>query len=337
MEKKITIKRIAELAGVSVATVSRVINQNGRYSAETESKVREIIETYHYVPNLPAKELKTRRTDVVGIIVPDILSRHFAGLVLEIQMEMFKYSYSTLICNTNEDERLEKRHVDTLLAHQVSGILFISGSRIHTEIEDMPVAYLDRRPEGYEGQKEIVLIESDNESGGYQAAGKLVERGCRRIAVLRDKGNDWNKEARYRGYCRAMAEAGRPLDMELAFYADSVSAEASRKAVGRALEAGIFFDGIMCTTDELAAGAVMALRERGRKVPEDVMVTGFDDTPLAAIYEPALTSVHQDVKQMAGIAAKEMLELIEGKTAGGCHRVIPVRLTERESTEKRRE
>ena len=79
-----------------------------------------------------------------------------------------------------------------------------------------------------------------------------MERGCRRIAVLRDKGNDWNKEARYRGYCRAMAEAGRPLDMELAFYADSVSAEASRKAVGRALEAGIFFDGIMCTTDELA-------------------------------------------------------------------------------------
>ena len=161
MEKAKSIKEIAKLAGVSTATVSRVINQNGRFSRETEERVRRVIRENDYIPNMSAKGLRTSRTRVVGIIVPDITNPHFANLVLHLEMDLFRRGYSCLICNTNESEELESKHIQSLTAQNVSGIVLISGMRNYEELGDLPVVYVDRPSNSQD--KEEVMIESDKD------------------------------------------------------------------------------------------------------------------------------------------------------------------------------
>ena len=183
MEKGKSIKDIARLAGVSTATVSRVINQNGRFSKETEARVRRIIRENEYVPNMSAKGLRTSRTCVVGIIVPDITNPHFASLVLKLEINLFQRGYSCLICNTNESEKLERKHIQSLSAQNVSAIVLISGTRNYSELDTLPVIYVDRPSRSQKNSG--VIIESDNEQGGYLATKELLDAGCRRIVILK--------------------------------------------------------------------------------------------------------------------------------------------------------
>ena len=335
MDEKIYIKQIAELAGVSVATVSRVINQNGRFSAETEQRVREVIEKYRYIPNVVAKGLRTSKTPVIGVIVPDIANNHFAKLVLELETEFFKNGYSTLICNTNESEELEQRHIQTLTAQQVTGIVLISGRHYYEPERNIPVLYLDRRPEDIHDSTDCIVIESDNERGGYLAAKELIAKGCSRIGVLMASGIDMSHRARYRGCLKAMEEAGMSLSEDRILDVAQVSIDTAHAAVREAASGGDRFDALMCTADILAIGAVLGLRECGLSVPEDVMVTGFDDIDMAYAYNPSVTSIHQFVDKMAGEAAEIMFDLVEQPGPRRIHRTLPVCLIERESTRRR--
>lgn len=333
-EDRISIRQIAEAAGVSVATVSRVIHQNGRFSPETEKRVKDIIRKYHYVPNASAQGLRTSKTPVIGIIVPDILNNHFAGLVLELETNFFRSGFSTVVCNANESHVLELKHVETLLAQNVAGIVFVSGGHYFELGVEIPALYLDRRPVNAWDPDDMVLIESDNEEGGYLAACKVLEKGSRRPAIVMTSNIDYNHRARYAGYCRALDEAGadgrnRVIDVI------AVTVEDAQKAVGKALDRGMQTDAIVCTSDLLAIGAIRALRERGLRVPEDVMVTGFDDTLMAQIYHPEITSVHQSVDRMAACAVEQMLSSVEIKERRGTHIVLPVHLVERASTDRK--
>lgn len=143
MGQGVNMKTIAELAGVSVATVSRVINQNGRFSAETEANVRRVMRELHFHPNTVAKSLKENRSNMVGVIVPDITNPHFAKMVLEIEKKLFDDSYVTIICNTNESRTLEQRYMDALISMRVSGIVLISGNRTY-DLNGIPVIYVER-------------------------------------------------------------------------------------------------------------------------------------------------------------------------------------------------
>lgn len=333
-DDRISIRQIAEAAGVSVATVSRVINQNGRFSPETEKRVKDIIRKYHYIPNAAAKGLRTSKTPVIGIIVPDILNSHFAGLVLELETTFFRSGFSTVVCNANESQMLEQKHLETLLAQKVTGIVFVSGGHHFNLGGELPILYLDRRPVDAWDPDEMILIESDNEEGGYLAARKVLEKGSHRPSIVMTSHIDYNHKARYAGYRRALKEAGadgkdRVIDVK------AVTVEDAEEAVGRALDRGMQTDAIVCTSDLLAIGAIRALRERGLRVPEDVMVTGFDDTIMARVYHPEITSVHQSVDEMAACAVEQMLQCVESKEWEGAHIVLPVHLVERASTDRK--
>ncbi|WP_367924307.1 LacI family DNA-binding transcriptional regulator [uncultured Ruthenibacterium sp.] len=332
MEKVKSIKEIARLAGVSTATVSRVINQNGRFSKETEERVRRIIRQTDYVPNMSAKGLRTNRTRVVGLVVPDITNPHFSSLVLKLEMNFFERGYSCLICNTNESEKLERKHIHTLSAQNVSGIVLISGTRNYTELGDLPVIYVDRpsRSQNNNG----VMIESDNEEGGYLATKELLDAGCRHPLILKCLSSDTNQISRYSGFQRALAERNIVEDANLYVDLPEVSSEKARDAVTWLLKQNFHFDGIMCTTDTIAAGALIALREHGLSVPEDVLVTGFDDSQLAVCCGPGITSVHQDVSKMAQLATELLLEMICGRTPQQTYYQLPVHLSIRASTKR---
>ncbi|TQI67989.1 LacI family transcriptional regulator [Clostridium sp. KNHs216] len=332
VKKAKSIKEIAELAGVSTATVSRVINQNGRFSQETEARVRSIIAQNDYVPNMTAKGLRTNRTRVIGIMVPDITNPHFSSIVLKLEMNLFRRGYSCLICNTNENADLEKKHVQSLTAQNVSGIVMISSTRNYAELGALPVVYLDRPSRS--GGNSGVMIESDNVMGGYLATRELLNAGCRKVVILKCLSNDTNQTARYEGFCQALMEKGISEEEALCVNLREISIVAARKATLELLDAKSVFDGVMCTTDTVAAGVVIALRERGLQVPHDVLVTGFDDCQLAAVCGPGLTSVRQNVDEMARLATELLLKMIHGERPGSVYYRLPVSVTVRDSTRR---
>lgn len=341
MEGGIGIKDIARMAGVSAATVSRVINQNGRYSRETEERVRAVIEREKYIPDVSAKGLRQNRTMVVGVIVPDITNPHFAGLVLSIEMRLFREGYSCMICNTTESGMLEKRHVESLAAQKVAGIILLSGMNDYPAISSIPVIYVDRPAAAINAAEsaetaagtEAVIIESDNEEGGYLVTKELISSGCRRIAILKSIAHDRNQSNRYHGYQRALREAGLEEDSALCVNLPEVSMQAANAEMRGLIASGSRFDAVVCTTDTLAAGAVIALREKNIRIPEDCMVTGFDDTPFAAAIGPGITSVHQDVEKMAELSTELLLRVIRGEELQEHHYLIPVSVSKRASTD----
>ncbi|MDD2533518.1 MAG: LacI family DNA-binding transcriptional regulator [Eubacteriales bacterium] len=328
----LNIKQIAELSGVSVATVSRVINQNGRFSSETEARVRRVIEESGYVPNFVAKSLRTSKNHVIGIIVPDILNSHFAGLVLELEKKLFAHGYSTVICNTNESIELEKKHIDTLIAQQVSGVIFISGTKTCKVTQDIPAVYLDRRPASYCEPSDRVLIESDNRTGGYLATQKLIESGCRNIAVFCSRDMDTNQQARFIGYQEALAESGLSCDEAMTFDLHEVSILQARDEMLRIFPSIPNLDGVLCMTDTIALGVITGLHELNITIPEQVSVTGFDDAPLAAYFQPPLTTIRQDIGALSGAAVESLIKMINGEKLESQHVVVPVSLVVRKST-----
>lgn len=331
-QESLKIKEIAKLAGVSVATVSRVINQNGRFSPDTEARVRKVIEESGYVPNSMAKGLRTSRSNAVGVIVPDLLNPHFSGLVLELEKILFEHAFSTVICNAGESNQLEKKHLDTLIAQKVSGIVMISAHTALPAISGIPVVYLDRRPEAYDEQSNTILIESDNATGGYLAAKKLLDSGCKSIAVVMSKGQDFNQKARLNGVKMAWREAGCSSNRLEMIALDEVSTIAARDKIREMLSGRPKPEGFLCMTDTLALGVMTGLIEQGVKIPDEVVVTGFDDAPLAEFFQPPLTTIHQNTRQLALTAAQAMLAMIQGQLPEKKHVVIPVELVTRRST-----
>ena len=171
--ENLSIKEVARLAGTSVATVSRVINQNGRFSKETEKRVREVIEKYNYRPNELARSLRGDKAQVVGVIVPDITQEFFAHIAREIEVDLLKQGYMAIICDTNESVELEKQYIETLKAMRVGGIIYVSGDQKIEPIRDIPAVYVDRKPEFLEEEQSSCFIGGDNYQGGYLAAERL--------------------------------------------------------------------------------------------------------------------------------------------------------------------
>lgn len=331
-EKKISIKQIAELAGVSVATISRVMNQKGGYTPETEKKVQGVINEYHYIPNLVAKGLRTNKTRIIGLIVPDIVNEFFARMVLDIQMELFRCGYLTMVCNVNESDKLEHQLVKALVAQNICGLILISGRTRKMTVNSLPTIYIDRRPNEEEPQDNMVIIESDNANGGYLATKELINSGCKKIAFITDVLGESSKIARYEGHCKAIMESRLPLNPTLMFKVETVSVEDAFNAVTIGFDAKLEFDGIVCSTDILAIGAILAIKSRGLMVPQDIKVTGFDDISMSSLFQPSITTIHQYSDKMAKLVSDLITDLINGTVIEEKHRIVPVTLVKRDST-----
>ncbi|NLI21517.1 MAG: LacI family transcriptional regulator [Clostridiales bacterium] len=330
--KELSIKQISELSGVSTATVSRVINHNGRFSKETEERVLSVIEQYQYVPNMVARGLRRNASQIVGIIVPDITNEFFARIVLRLQINLFEKNFSAVICNTNENEQLEVSHLQFLRAQNVSGLVFISGNPSHTQPNpNYPTVFIDRRPKDVMA-KDTIIIESDNVRGGYLAGKALAEGGARRIATIMDSRMHTAGETRYQGWKKAMEEAGIPILPELQLKVPLVGFNAAYESVSHLLKSRQSFDGLFCGTDWLAMGALATLHEHGVHVPSDVSVIGFDDVSIATFSSKPITTIRQDAERMGDLAVELLLRRMEGEKIDRPHRVLGVELVRRSTT-----
>lgn len=333
--KKISIIDVAKKAGVSTATVSRVINGNGGYSKATEEKVFKTIQECGFKPNVNAIGLRTNKTHSVGVIVPDITNEFFAKIVRTLDTFFLKHKYSVLICDSNEDYELEDMHIKDLIQKNVDGIIYISGQEEIKNIDSVqhiPIVYIDRCPNNAE-----YLIHSDNEQGGYLAAKELIEKGCEKIVLLRDGRNASTIRHRKRGFLRAYAEYGINYDESQDMICIPPDyAEAKQAVTSRIEERGLDFDGVFATNDMMALGCLHAITERGYSVPEQVKIVGFDNISLSEFCYPPLTTITQDTEQMAVFSGEALLELM-GKNKSKRklekqERMVPVSLKVRNST-----
>lgn len=326
--KKLTIKEIAELTGVSTATVSKVLNNTGRYSEETRKKILDVVQEYDYRPNAVAKSLRTRRSKTIGVIVPDITNEFFAQIVLAIEKYCGPKGYSVFICNTDENGEKELQYIKELELKGVDGLIYLIGSdELFNVVTNLPVVCIDRKPMGHNA----AFITSDNFLGGYLAASELIEKGCKKILLIRDYRVGHPTLERQKGLESALKEKNIPFNEEEQVLNVEVGIEQGKKAVQELIKSGNFnFDGIFATTDWLAFGAKLALDHYGIKIPEEVKIIGFDNINLAKY--SSVSSIHQDKEAMGQKAAENLINRIELNIHSNDVIKLPVTLVSRNST-----
>lgn len=328
-KEKISIKQIAELAKVSVATVSRVINQKGRFSSETEKKVLDIIERYNYKPSMIARGLRTNESKTVGIIMPDITNEFFSSIVRELEIQLFSLGYTAFICNTDESEETEKKYYWDLLSKAVDGFICISGRVKNEQDFDLaPTVFIDRE---IQNNDKSIVVASDNYEGGYLATSEMIRSGCKKIAILMDKRSISTSNDRYSGYKKALKKFGIELDKKLVRKVYPINYSTAKSEVEKMIKEKIEFDGIFAITDWMALGVTDALRNEGYKVPQNVKVVGFDNISISKFSSLPITTISQNVELLAQKSVELLMDLIAGEKVQRKTYIIPVSLVKRES------
>lgn len=333
MKSNSSIKDISKQAGVSVATVSRVINKTGRYSKETEERVLRIIRENNYEPNLIARGLRVQKMKNVGIIVPDITNEFFMKLVYEIEKNLFAQGYQTFLCNTDEDEVLERKRAQMMTMQNACGLIFLSGGGADMSYlsNDIPTVFIDRFPD--EIHENYCLISSDNIQGGYLATKELIDRGCRNILLVTSRKQISAYMDRFEGYVRALMQGGMDAGDIHVSYLNRLHYQDAYEEMNRILDEGGFcYDGIFAESDWLALGCYKALEEHGISIPEQVKIVGYDDISITAFNSVPLTTVRQQVDEIGKLAAEHLLRILNGGECGENIVRVPVYLVPREST-----
>lgn len=331
--KKVSVKDIAELSGVSVATVSRVINNNGRFSEETRKKVLKVIEETGYEMNYSAKTLRTNRSYTIGILVPDISNYFFADVVQKIEFTLFEKGYSTIICNTGRDEKKEMDYLKVLQGKGVDGLIVISGAEEfsfdYTEAKkEIPYICIDREPKD---KSQTTFISSNHYQGAFEVTEQLIKLGCTQpiFAVLNRKST--SAKTRLAGFKDALNKHSFTFNEANVLYLDNPPAKMKEQTQ-------TFFknypetNGILATNDTIALELLNILHTMNYKVPEQIKVIGFDDSPITNYSSPPLSSVQQDTSKIADTAANHLLHLIQHPNETGQTLMIPVHLILRQSS-----
>lgn len=325
-----TIYEVSKLAGVSLATVSRVINNSGRVTEKTRRKVEAAMRELGYRPNSIAQSLASNRSNSVGILVPELHGPFFGNMLSGIEAELRGAEKHVIITVGHSDE-----------AKELDGIEFLITRRC-----DALILHVDAVPDGYllklDEAVPVVLINRtlpamanrcvylDNELGGRLAAQALLDRGHRSLACI--TGPRWKKDAgeRLAGFRKALHERGLEPNPELIVEGD-FQESGGRDGMARLLATGIPFTGLVCGNDSMAAGAVDAARESGLSIPEDLSVIGFDNIMFARWVHPKLTTIDYPVVDMGRMAARLVLRHVYDAPGDGIRNLFEPQLIERAS------
>lgn len=322
-----TIYDVARLAGVSSATVSRVLNHHATVKPATRERVMRAIRELDYQVNLLASALNTGQTRTIGLILPDIANPFFAEIARGVEESAAENGFNIVMCNTHEQVEREASYVQVLRQKHVDGIIFTSAYLDDRNIvalhnSGFPLVLVSREVE----ELAVDSIRTDDFAGGYQATRHLIALGHTRIALLAGPLRTKPSLDRKKGYEAALERADLPLDPALTFSGE-FNLESGVAMAEQLLGAGTPFTAIVAGNDLIAAGAIKVLRRRGIKVPEDVSVIGYDGTALAEMMEPELTTVAQQMHEMGRQATDLLLSRIQGiRTNGPVQVVLPPRL-----------
>ena len=338
MKSKLTIQEIARLAGVSKATVSRVLNGRPGVSPATRRKVEEVISRYSYTPNLVARGLSLKKTGSIGLVVAhtaERLSSHlfFIEFLRGINEVLDERGFRLVLATAESEDRYETSCRAMAQGGVVDGAVVLGVRRNDKRLRYFVKAGIPTvavgRPLGFPG---IDYVDADNEGGARMATEYLLRLGHEQILFLNGPRDHNASLAREKGYRRALKALGHKVDEGLIVYGD-FSFESGYEAVRRFLVKGRKPSAVFAASDLAAIGAITALKEAGLRVGTDVSVIGFDDIPYAHFFDPPLTTVHQPIHEMGKEAGRMLLLRLEGDTsAERLSKIFPTQLVVREST-----
>jgi len=311
---KLTIKDIARLVGVSIATVSLVVNKKDeRISAETKKRVLDVIEEYNYVPNRIASSMVTKNTKSLGLVLQDIANPFFPGLARGVEDRANKDNWHIILCNSDNDPEKENRYLEMLQEKMVDGIILASAEQDLSRAPvikkiSVPIVTLDR---DIDDVQYVGVVKINNMKGAYDAVKHMIDRGYKKILHLSGPMRDHTAQARYEGYLQAHIDS-KVMPPKENVYHGSFSYESGYNMTNELLEKGAEFDGLFCCNDLMAFGALKALAEHDISVPE-VGVVGFDDIFVSALITPSLTTVRLPIYEMGYVAADLMINYIKGE------------------------
>ena len=329
------LKDVAERSGVAVGTASAVINNNPWVSEETRRRVLEAIKELKYQPNQLARNLRTQKTNTIGVIAPDITNPFFTQIIRSIDALARQYGYVMMLCDSNENYQIGTETFNILLQKRVDGIILIGGIVPKEELSKLlsdkhPVIVVIERE--YEIPN-IATVIVDAVKGGYTATKHFLSLGYRHVGIITGPlGNEFchGSIGRYKGYQMALEEYNISFNQSMVKQGD-FTFDGGYRAMKQFLEETPQARAIFVSNDLMAIGAMEAIKEQGLRIPEDVALVGYDDIPEASYVSPALTTIQLPQKQLGHTAVETILTCLQGKNDFPLRRVLPTKLIVRQS------
>ena len=330
-----TLQHIAERSGVSVTTISRVLSgQASRYriSKKTEAAVRRVAKEFNFVPNQLARGLRLKKTLKIGLVIPDISNPFFAGIARQVTLGTHKHGYSVVLCDSEDSTDLEVQSLTLLRSQNVEGIVLCpvgqSGEHLARFVGGkLPIVLVDR----FFSDLALPYVSSDNVTGAKEATEFFIANGHRRIACLQGLRGTSPNESRVHGYKLALTAHHLPIDENL-IVGDSFTEQSGYIETKLLLRTQPDVKAILALSNVNALGAIRALAEEKRRIPEDMSIISFDDTPYSAYLATPLTTVAQTFSELGEVAVKLLFDQIQsdrGMTKGGI--LLPTNLIVRKS------
>jgi len=311
---KITINDVAKLAGVSKATVSRVINNPETVSENLRSKILEVIDTTNYRPSKVAQALSNKRTNIIGIIIPDFTNPVFSKIIVGIEDVFKETEYDFLMTSTNFAVKTEIKQIKMFDEKNVDGLVILT-DQINDELRAVlenftkPIIIIGSDA----GLEKIPVVKIDNYRAAFEVVSYLLNLGHEKIVMITgDMKDKFSGELRFDGYVSALKRKGLKVQREFV-YSSKYSSKDGYKAMTKILTRTVVPTAVFCVNDKVAIGVLKCCHDNQILVPEDISVVGFDDIEIASLYNPTLSTVSQPFMEKGRAAAENMLKMINGK------------------------
>lgn len=305
----ITMKDIAREAGVSITTVSKIINNKDmNISEQTRQRVLEIAKRENYTPNAMAKSLRAKTSNFIGVILPDITNPFFSTIVRGVEDTAKRYGFGVVFCNTDNNPQREAECFGFLNSRMVDGVIFtrslLAGNGDNVLENDLPIVIIDRDTEIPNATVGKVFV--DTVSAVHEATGLLIQEGCRKIAYI--SALHHLERDRYGGFLTALHDHGMECDSQLVFRGE-YNVETGMQGIETILKYALP-DGVVCGNDLIATGVLSVLNAKGYRIPQEVRVIGMDDIYMSQFLSPPLTTIRQPAYEIGASAAKMIADYI---------------------------
>lgn len=337
-DHKVTMRELSEYCGYSTATISRVINNTGRFSEETRARVLKAIDELGYIMDTSAQSLRTRSTRIVGIFINELNHMMTSRLLTQLQKQLFAQGYTPIICEVGYDGSREQYYFNMLQSINACAVLVIM-KRMGSDCllkANIPVLFVYRNPlPGVMEHENVSIIQTDDFSAGELAGQELIRLGCRRIAEIRVRNTDNRVPlGRHLGLLNSLFRSNMPYDESLEIVAESSEFNEVLAAINRKLNEGHVADGYFCVSDLLALALIRSLEAHQYRVPDDVKVIGCNDNPVALYNNLEITSIRHSIDDMCAAAVDVMKQMLRGDVLPPEVRMqtFPVSLVRRDTT-----
>jgi len=309
--KDATLKEVAQLANVSTATVSNVINNTKHVSEDLKKKVYESMKVLNYKPNEIAKSLKVKQSRLIGILISDISNSFISKVVKGIESTLSEKGYNVLLCSTDSDVEKEREYLEVLMGKRIDGLI-ISSSGAGNHYDDLlkakvPLVFLNRCPEHLPSN----MVMTNNIKGAYMATEHLIKHGYKKIAIITGPMQYSTGRDRYIGYKRALEDYAISYHDELVLEGD-FTIESGCELTKEIIESKMKIDAIFISNNSMSLGSYKYIKEQGLKIPQDIALYGFDDPEWADVVDPPLSGITQPAFELGVYAAQKMIDTIQG-------------------------